>query len=164
MLRPTKLIFPGDEVRGTLYHDKLDKLLLEGTGQINMAHFGGSHIQADMWSMRTAASVPERGAWRERRTWLHLPLQHGEDQQSVVVQPGIHGQMDEQQEPYPCGYCSAGHRGYSVTTTDTLTTLKISFRGEVYSGYQFNRVKVMHGMDSSFTVSAWSKDINVHIA
>jgi hypothetical protein len=53
-----------------------------------------------------------------------------------------------------------GISGYSVTTTDSLTTLKVSFRGEVYSGYQFNRVKVMHRMDSSYTVTAYSPDIN----
>jgi len=39
----------------------------------------------------------------------------------------------------------------------------VSFRGEVYAGYQFNRVKVMHRMDSSYTVTAYSNDPQVHI-
>jgi lysophospholipase L1-like esterase len=49
-----------------------------------------------------------------------------------------------------------GLAGYSVTTRDTLSTLKISFRGDAYPGYTFTRVKVLHDMDSSYAVEAWS--------
>jgi len=45
------LQFPGGHAAWDRYHAKLDELLLEGQGQVHIAHFGGSHVQADMWSM-----------------------------------------------------------------------------------------------------------------
>lgn len=56
-----------------------------------------------------------------------------------------------------------GVAGISATTRDTLANLKVSFRGEVYSGYTFDRVKVLHRMDSSYEVTAFDTDPRVHI-
>ncbi|MBK9764627.1 MAG: hypothetical protein IPO87_15075 [Flavobacteriales bacterium] len=41
--------------------------------------------------------------------------------------------------------------------------MKISFRGEVYPGYAFNRVKVLHGKANQFRVSAWSNDTTIQM-
>jgi hypothetical protein len=45
------LIFAGDRTAWDRYHAKVDKLMMEGVGQVHIAQFGGSHLQADMWSM-----------------------------------------------------------------------------------------------------------------
>ena len=34
------------------FYRKLDALITTGKGKINIVHFGGSHIQADVWSGR----------------------------------------------------------------------------------------------------------------
>src|SRR5688500_10628921 len=42
----------GDTRTWNHYLEKMDRLIFEGRGQINVVHVGGSHIQADMWSMQ----------------------------------------------------------------------------------------------------------------
>ena len=50
-LEKNGIIFRGDSSAFVRYHEKLDKLVFEGEGQLNVVHIGGSHVQADMWSM-----------------------------------------------------------------------------------------------------------------
>src|SRR5690606_8153765 len=57
-----------------------------------------------------------------------------------------------------------GAAGISVTTRDTLSTIKVSFRGDAYPGYAFNSARVLHHMDSSYAVTAWDIDPTVRIA
>lgn len=44
------LHFYGDTVYAHNFFEQLDKLITYGDGQINVLHFGGSHIQAGYWS------------------------------------------------------------------------------------------------------------------
>lgn len=159
-----KLVFPGDKSAWTRYHDKLDKLLLEGTGQVHMAHFGGSHIQADMWSMQLRHRFQNVVPGVKGGRGFIFPYTMAKTNNPWWYNPEYTGKWTSTKNLTRVDTAALGISGYSVTTTDTLTTLKVSFRGEVYSGYQFNRVKVMHRMDSSYTVTAYSKDIHVHIS
>lgn len=159
-----KLVFPGDKAAWTRYHNKVDKLLLDGTGQVQIAHFGGSHIQADMWSMELRHRFQNVVPGVKGGRGFIFPYNMAKTNNPYWYNPEYTGSWTSNKNTTRTDTAALGISGYSVTTRDTLTTLKISFRGEVYSGYQFNRVKVMHRMDSSYTVTAWSKDVNVHIS
>jgi len=158
-----KIVLAGDKAAWTRYHNKVDKLLLEGTGQVHIAHFGGSHIQADMWSMelrhRFQNVVPGVNGGRG----FIFPYTMAKTNNPYGYNPEYTGTWTSNKNTTRADTAALGISGYSVTTKDTLTTLKISFRGEVYSGYQFNRVKVLHRMDSSYTVTAYSNDVQVNI-
>lgn len=162
-LRANKLVFPGDRSDWNRYHGKLDKLLLDGTGQIHIAHFGGSHIQADMWSMELRSRLQNVVPGVKGGRGFIFPYAMAKTNNPYWYLPEYTGKWTSVKNLTRADTAALGISGYSVTTTDTLTTLKVSFRGEVYSGYQFNRVKVMHRMDSSYTVTAYSKDPQVHI-
>ncbi|MBL7950137.1 MAG: hypothetical protein JNM62_00340 [Flavobacteriales bacterium] len=159
----SKLLFPGGHEAWDRYHGKLDKLLLDGTGQVHIAHFGGSHIQADMWSMELRSRLQNVVPGVKGGRGFIFPYTMAKTNNPYWYDPQYTGKWTSVKNLTRTDTSSLGISGYSVTTGDTLTTLKVSFRGEVYSGYQFNRVKVMHRMDSSYTVTAYSKDINVHI-
>ncbi|NOZ35945.1 MAG: hypothetical protein GXO80_11680 [Chlorobi bacterium] len=45
-----KIYFPGDSLAFDNFNNKLDTLILKGEGKINIVHFGGSHIQAGIYS------------------------------------------------------------------------------------------------------------------
>lgn len=158
-----KLHFPGDKQTWERYHKKLDKLLLEGTGQVHIAQFGGSHIQADMWTMQMRSRLQNVVPGVKGGRGFIFPYNMAKTNNPYWYNPVYTGRWTSVKNVTRADTAALGISGYSVTTTDTLTTLKVSFRGEVYSGYQFNRVKVMHRMDSSYTVTAYSKDPNVHI-
>ena len=158
-----KLVFAGDRSAWDRYHGKLDKLLLDGVGQVNIAHFGGSHIQADMWSMelrhRLQNVVP---GVRGGRGFI-FPYTMAGTNNPYWYNPAYTGHWTSTKNTVRTDSASLGIAGYSVTTKDSITTLKLSFRGDVYPGYSFNRVKVLHRMDSSFTATAWSPEADLHI-
>lgn len=158
-----KLVFPGARTAWDRYHGKMDELLLEGRGQVHIAHFGGSHIQADMWSMELRSRLQNVVPGVKGGRGFIFPYNMAKTNNPYWYNPEYTGKWTSVKNVTRADTAALGISGYSVTTTDTLTTLKVSFRGEVYAGYQFNRVKVMHRMDSSYTVTAYSNDPQVHI-
>lgn len=159
-----RLLFPGDRTAWDAYHQKLDRLLMDGTGQVHIAHFGGSHIQADMWSMELRSRLQNVVPGVKGGRGFIFPYTMARTNNPYWHLPEWSGKWTSTKNVTRADTASLGISGYAVSTTDTTTTLKVSFRGEVYSGYQFNRVKVFHRMDSSYTVSAHSTDPLVNIA
>ncbi|MDP2174807.1 MAG: GDSL-type esterase/lipase family protein [Bacteroidota bacterium] len=45
-----KVSFFSDSIEFYGFYRKLDKLISQGSGKINILHFGGSHVQADIWT------------------------------------------------------------------------------------------------------------------
>lgn len=158
-----RLIFPAGRQVWDGYHEKLDRLLLEGTGQVHIAHFGGSHIQADMWSMELRSRLQQVVPGVRGGRGFIFPYAMARTNNPYWYHPEYTGKWTAHKNLERIENADLGIAGYSVTTTDTLTTLKVSFRGEVYAGYQFNRVKVLHRMDSSYTVTAYTNEPGVHI-
>jgi len=157
------LIFAGDRTAWDRYHNKVDKLVMEGTGQINIAHFGGSHLQADMWSMELRHRLQNMVPGVKGGRGFIFPYNMAKSNNPYWYHPEYTGQWAFTKNTTRADTAALGIAGYSVTTTDSPTNLKVSFRGEAYTGYSFNRVKVMHGMEHNFAVVAWSTDSTVHI-
>ena len=61
-LDSSRLYFPSGDKAFSLFFQRLDTLLREGTGQINIMHIGGSHVQAGTFSHQEI----ERASCRER--------------------------------------------------------------------------------------------------
>ncbi len=158
-----KLVFRGDSSAWGRYFTKLDRLAYEGTGQVNVVHIGGSHIQADMWSMemrqRMQTMVPGIRAGRG----FIFPYNMIKSNNPYWYNPEYTGKWTGVRNVTRADTSALGVGGASVTTYDSLSTLKVSFRGDVYPGYSFNRVKVLHRMDSTFSVDAWSPDTSLAI-
>jgi len=47
-----RIHFPGDSSAMTIFYEKLQTLLFTGKGNLNLIHFGGSHVQADIFTGR----------------------------------------------------------------------------------------------------------------
>lgn len=157
------IVLKGDSSAWEAYHAKLDKLVFDGTGQVNIVHVGGSHVQADMWSMelrhRLQTMVPGVRAGRG----FIFPYNMAKSNNPWWYNPEFTGDWTGLRNVVRTDSSTLGIAGISATTRDTLTALKVSFRGEVYPGYTFDRVKVLHRMDSSYEVLAWDIDPTVRI-
>lgn len=158
------IVFKGDSSTWEGYHQKLDHLVFDGTGQVNIVHIGGSHVQADMWSMelrhRMQTMVPGVRAGRG----FIFPYNMAKSNNPWWYNPEYTGEWTGLRNVVRADSSTLGIAGISTTTRDTLTTLKISFRGEVYPGYTFDGAKVLHRMDSSYAVYAWCEDSTVNIS
>ena len=53
------LLFPGERTRQDHFYRRLDSLLLFNTGNVNIWHVGGSHVQADIFSHRLRSNLSE---------------------------------------------------------------------------------------------------------
>jgi hypothetical protein len=144
-------------------HAKLDRLQFQGEGRINILHVGGSHVQADMWSMQMRHRAQTMAPGLRAARGFIFPYAMAKSNNPYWYEPVFTGTWTAVRNVNRADSSSLGLSGISVTTRDSMADLRISFRGEVYPGYTFNRVTVLHRMDSSMTVQAWTRDSTVRI-
>ena len=153
----------GDTRAWDHYLQKIDRLVFEGRGQINVVHVGGSHIQADMWSMQMRKRLQHMVPGVRGSRGFIFPYNMAKSNNPYWYHPEFTGSWTSLKNTKKDEPGILGLAGYSVTTHDTTATLKISFRGDMYGGYTFNRIKVLHRQDSSFAIDAFTRDSSLSI-
>ena len=131
------------------FFEKWDKLIFEGVGQINVLHFGGSHIQADIWSetMRKHLQTFSPGLNASRGLIFPQTIARTNNPDNFHVKYNgrfeyCKSTLTKKRE------CPLGLTGTSVTTHDSVSTIKIWFDDD-HLPYDFHRVKVLHDRDST---------------
>lgn len=146
------LEYYGDSSKWEYLFSRFDSLLYQGTGKITMLHMGGSHIQADVWSerMRERLQGYANGV-NGGRGWL-FPFKMARTNNPYNYFAIWDGDWDYCKNTIR-KECDLGVSGIRVTTSDTLTHIKINFRealrGRPYQEYDINKVTVLHNTDSS---------------
>lgn len=158
------LVMEGDSSAWQHLFDRMDRLLLEGRGQVNVVHVGGSHVQADMWSMEMRHRFQTVAPGVRAGRGFIFPFNMAKSNNPWWYNPEYTGSWTGLRNVVRTDSSTLGAAGISVTTRDTLSTIKVSFRGDAYPGYAFNSARVLHHMDSSYAVTAWDIDPTVRIA
>ena len=153
----------GDSTDWKGLHAKLDRLQFQGEGRIDILHIGGSHVQADMWSMQMRHRAQTMAPGLRGARGFIFPYAMAKSNNPYWYEPVFTGAWTAVRNVNRADSSSLGLAGISVTTRDSVADLRVSFRGEVYPGYTFNRATVLHRMDSSMTVAAWTRDSTVRI-
>jgi lysophospholipase L1-like esterase len=143
------LIVPGGQGRMERLFEKIDQAVFNGTGQIQVLHIGGSHIQADMWSDRLRQRLQNFFPGMTATRGLVFPYKMARTNNPYNYLPEYTGTWEACRNVQWNRDCDLGLTGISVNTTDTLSQIKISFRGQGYPQYEFNRIRVFHDTDSS---------------
>ena len=154
---------PGGRKGWDGFDDKLDKLFFEGEGQVNIVHIGGSHIQADAWTAELRHRIQTVAPGTRAGRGFIFPYNMAGSNNPYWYEPVYTGKWTPLKNTARADSLPLGLAGYEVTTRDTSTALRISFRGDMYAGYTFTRATVLHGSDSSFVVSATCHDTGVVI-
>ena len=158
-----KIMHFGDRRSWDDHLAKVDRLVFEGRGQINVVHIGGSHIQADMWSMQMRKRLQHMVPGVRGSRGFIFPYNIAKSNNPYWYHPEFTGSWTSIKNTKKDDQGVLGLAGYAVTTHDTSATLKISFRGDMYGGYTFNRIKVLHRQDSSYAIDAFSRDSSLSI-
>lgn len=140
------LVFPGSMDRYENLYSKIDALLFQGKGQINVVHVGGSHIQADMWSDRMRQRLQTFFPGNRGSRGLIFPYRMAKTNNPSNYKAEFTGSWAGCRCVQRNKGCTFGLTGINVTTHDTLTTIRIYFRGEDYPQYAFDRVRVFYDM------------------
>ena len=159
----SRIIQRGDSSTMDVWNTKLDRLFFTGEGQLNVVHIGGSHIQADMWSQQARHRMQRTAPGIRAGRGFIFPFTMAKTNNPSWYEVKYSGNWTAVRNVTKADTSTLGLSGISVTTRDTLTHLSVSFRNDQYPGYEFNRIQVLHGRDSSFAVEAWSSDSTVQI-
>jgi lysophospholipase L1-like esterase len=146
------------------WHAKLDRLLLEGEGQVNVVHIGGSHIQADIWSQQARHRLQHTAPGVRSARGLVFPYTMAKTNNPWWYQVEGKGAWTPLRNVTKADTSTLGLSGISITTRDTASAIKLFYRKD--SGYPpqpFDQVRVLHRTDSSFAVYAWSADSTLRI-
>ncbi|HET6243282.1 MAG: hypothetical protein H0V01_01830 [Bacteroidetes bacterium] len=157
-------IYGSDKKYKNLY-SKMEKMLLTGQGNIKIVHFGGSHIQADMWSGQTRNLLQELMPGSSGERGFLFPFTMAKTNSPYHYQIDYTGSWTACRNAEKSKDCLLGLSGISVTTYDSISTVKIYFREGQPASYYHQRIKIFHHLtDSSFAIfplnSGKFKEIN----
>ncbi|MFN8394120.1 MAG: GDSL-type esterase/lipase family protein [Bacteroidia bacterium] len=148
-LDKNQLTFPGDPNAFEPLFAKMDKVLYEGKGQVQVVHIGGSHLQADMWSDRMRQRLQHFFPGVEATRGLLFPFNMAHTNNPYNYHTEYTGNWESCRNVQWNKACTLGLTGISATTHDSLCRIKVFFRGADYPQYEFNRVRVFMDLDSS---------------
>jgi lysophospholipase L1-like esterase len=148
-----KIELLGDSAAWNHLHDRMDRLLFQGQGQVNVVHIGGSHVQADMWSMQMRHRMQSMAPGIRAGRGFLFPFTLARSNNPYWYEPVHTGTWSAVRNVNRADSTLLGLAGISATTRDSSATLRISFRGEVYAGYTFDRVELFHKVDSCMAIT-----------
>ncbi len=127
-----------------LFYNKLDRLYSEGEGKLNIIHMGGSHIQADMWSDRVRQHfydlIPNNNGGRG----LIFPYRLAKTNNPYYYKVAYTGEWEGFRNSVLKHKSEFGVTGITAKTKDSISSFQITFRGNDYPDYDFNRIKIFH--------------------
>jgi lysophospholipase L1-like esterase len=156
-----KIVKYGNDDAFRKLHKKMEKVFLTGNGQVNIVHFGGSHIQADVWSNQVRNNLNNIMPGVSGPRGLIFPYKIAKTNGSWYYNIDYTGNwvscrnvIEKDRDKI------LGLSGISVTTQDTLANIKIAFNEELQSLYAHSRIKIFyHYSDSSFQIKPANDEV-----
>ncbi|MCP4457250.1 MAG: hypothetical protein GY816_04370 [Cytophagales bacterium] len=142
-----RLNFYGDSTQFISVFEKLDKILLDGDGQVNVLHMGGSHVQGGSLShsMRKHMQSLAPGLKGQRGLIFPFALAHTNNPWNYRVK--MSGEWTGARVSVKDQFSHWGISGVTATTTDSSATTKIYAREEA-DGFAFTSARIFYHMDS----------------
>ncbi|MDR0367579.1 MAG: GDSL-type esterase/lipase family protein [Bacteroidales bacterium] len=147
------IIFPaGDTNAYREFFEKLDRLIFEGQGNVNILHLGGSHIQAGTFSDRIRSNLLSSFSGITGNRGLIFPF-------SVVPKSNnphnyrttYSGSWDFARNVHRDPKYPLGLSGMCIATADSNATVSIKMRNSSdLAAYDFNKIYVLGHCDSGY--------------
>lgn len=140
--------FYRDSIEFYGFFRKLDKLVTTGLGKINIVHFGGSHVQADIWTGRLRDNFNQFVNQKEAaRGWVY-PFKMGISRNNNPSNYGFTftGKWDGCRAVNASCAGDIGLNALKTTTYDSTSTFTLSLYSSARTEYLFDRIKVFYDM------------------
>ncbi len=144
-----RLHFPADSAYMKGFYEKMDKLIFEGVGKINIIHIGGSHVQADIVSGRLRERLATFFPGNKGSRGMIFPFKVAGTNNPGNYFVTYTGKWTTCKNVTYKANCELGLTGMSITTYDTTSSISISLKRENYPAYDFNRIRLFHRADSN---------------
>lgn len=147
----SRLMFPGDSADMLNFYKKLDALRNGETDQVVVAHFGGSHIQAGVWTETLADSFQSIGGFVGGGAYL-FPYRLVKTNGPPFYKSHGTGTWTRCRA-VPSEMCSGlGMSGMSATTYDSSTTFGFTLRPNNHIK-SFHYIKLYHNFNEDYIIS-----------
>jgi lysophospholipase L1-like esterase len=136
------------------FYDKLDKLYFKGIGQVSILHFGGSHIQAGIWSLELRKRFESLMLETEGAPGFVFPFSIAKTNHPFYYTSKSTGDWEiskiTDKEPAD----TLGLIGIAAVTRDSLSSIMISFNSVAEVKLRkFDKVSVFHNIeDTSYLI------------
>lgn len=122
--------FTGDFNSPTMhrFYQQFEQMLQCKTGRLNVVHFGGSHIQADIWSNYLREQLQGIDTNVRGARGILFPFKAAKTNRPYSYDVHYTGEWQGHRSPYNKHKGTWGVTGITATTKDTLATLKFDFR------------------------------------
>ncbi len=150
-INKTYIYFPtGDTTVYDNFFRKLDQLIFEGNGNINILHMGGSHVQAGTLSHQIRTDLLTTFPGLESSRGLVFPFSAAKTNNPQNYRTTSTGTWEvsrntQRTPPFPLGLT-----GMCIATTDTHATIEIRLKNNDGITYDFNKVYVLGYCDSGY--------------
>jgi len=136
------------------FFEKVDSLWHHATGKVRIVHFGGSHVQADVWTGQVRRRLREWKPDCEGERGFIFPQKLGRSNGSPNFRVDYTGHWRAHRHTKHTARVPVGVSGVAVSTTDSLAELEIILTGSgwldyPYPQYLFKHVKVFHNAEDT---------------
>ncbi len=155
------LRFLGADTGWPALRAKVERLLLDGDGQVHVVHIGGSHVQADLWSQQLRLRLARLAPGLRGARGLVVPHRLAGSHDSPWLELSATGTWRALDKVDAAGPQGLGLGGRAAVTRDSLVELRVSSREPAWDlplPAGFSRAVVWRRGDSCLTVDAFSPD------
>lgn len=132
---------------------KIRKINQEGKGQIQILNIGGSHIQADIFSNQLREHFQNLNGGLNAGRGFVFPYRLAHTNTPYGYYFRYTGEWETCRNVQKNNYCNLGLGGIMAVTKDSLSSFTMLLEPENNIHYTFNRIKVLHRVDSlSFSI------------
>lgn len=141
------------------FYSKLDSVAFLGKGQVNILHFGGSHLQADIWSGQIRTHLQNIQPGMKASRGLVFPFDIARTNNPSNYKTTYTGPWERKRSATRKASDNWGLTGMQVSTDDTNSTFQIFAKSNYYQHYDFKGARIYYEMDStSFLPIIYNKD------
>ena len=138
-----------DSANFNTFYSKLDTLIAEGRGKLNIMQIGGSHIQADVWSDQLRKNFQQLSPNLNGGRGFLFPYKLAKTNNPYYYDVSYTGEWNGYRNSVSKHKAIWGVSGITASTTDSVASFKINFRGDNTPFYDFKRIKIFYNIDSS---------------
>jgi lysophospholipase L1-like esterase len=145
-----RLQYFGDSSKFKPVFEKMDSVLSYGKGKLNIVHFGGSHIQADILTSQIREHLQEFVKVDHPSRGLVFPFKAAKTNNPGSYNISYTGQWDGCRNSVLRHQCDFGMSGITATAYDTLSSINVSLVNKYHPTYYFKSVKVFHEFGENY--------------
>ncbi|MDR2086085.1 MAG: GDSL-type esterase/lipase family protein [Dysgonamonadaceae bacterium] len=132
------------------FYQKIDKLLKEEEGQINILHIGGSHVQADMFSHQVRSDLDVINSRYQTPRGFIFPYSVAKTNNPLNYKVHYTGKWAAAKNIQPKRNVSVGVAGIAVYTDDPEASVSVVLNPDDVSGrWNFDRLRLLGYVEDS---------------